>query len=257
MTPSRLTRKIASSIRTWAPRAGARFITNGQGRGRRSNFPWILSVRDFPWCMPDFTIVFAKSVKFQVVLNKLDVTSQLYADKVMRFGQGIASVEPRHKFYIAEPESGGFPRPGRERPITISRKIGEGALRRGPALIVAKLDDDRKRRHDPLKDLLSLMIVMKQGQRISADECYDRAHGPINLPITEFRCRAPRDDEEDQRSWKQGSMADNKNPRTMMPPLETALHAISKAPEPLDSNQTRLTVLNSSPPPSRFSKGLE
>ncbi|KAH6614517.1 protein kinase [Chaetomium sp. MPI-SDFR-AT-0129] len=111
---------------------GTEVTYDKQGKGRRSDFVWVIGGHDIPQETYTIVITISPSLKFQIVVAHHDITSQQYIDNVNRFRQGTADAE--NLLGRLEVRS----RPQTERatgthtpgigPILLRKKLGEGTF---------------------------------------------------------------------------------------------------------------------------------
>jgi len=118
-------------VRDWGSLLGTEVTYDGEGRGTRSNFRWIVGGDRNPEEKTTILIKIHRTVEFQVVAAKHDVKSQEYIDKVHCFRQGTATAEDlfRDLDVPRRPDTElptGSHTPGRGE-IHLRKEIGEGS----------------------------------------------------------------------------------------------------------------------------------
>ncbi|PWI64954.1 hypothetical protein PCL_08405 [Purpureocillium lilacinum] len=118
-------------VRDWGSLLGTEVTYDGEGRGTRSNFRWIVGGDRNPEEKTTILIKIHRTVEFQIVAAKHDVNSQEYIGKVSWFCQGTATAEDlfRDLDVPQRPDTElptGAHTPGRGE-IHLRREIGEGS----------------------------------------------------------------------------------------------------------------------------------
>lgn len=119
-------------VRDWGSLLGTEVTYEGYGRGKRSNFQWIVGGHKRLKDMTEILInVGVGHVQFQIVTAYYDVSLPTYTDRVTRFRKGIATAEGLFND-ISIPN-----RPETERPtgahtpgtgaIHLKKRVGEGS----------------------------------------------------------------------------------------------------------------------------------
>ncbi|ATY65352.1 camk kinase [Cordyceps militaris] len=72
---------------------GTQVTYNGEGKGARRDFQWIVAGHDIPQRIERIVITVLNVISFQIVVPFHHITSPAYIDKVNRFKQGIATAE--------------------------------------------------------------------------------------------------------------------------------------------------------------------
>ena len=80
-------------VRDWGSLLGTEVTYDGEGRGKRSNFQWIVGGDPNPHKKTSIRITVHDTVEFQIVAAHHDLTSPNYIAKVHWFRQGTATAE--------------------------------------------------------------------------------------------------------------------------------------------------------------------
>ncbi|OAA58602.1 Protein kinase-like domain protein [Niveomyces insectorum RCEF 264] len=111
--------------------AGTEVLYNEQGRGKRSDFVWIVGGHDMPQKRGKIIVVFHRHLQFEIVVSSHDITSQSYMDKVDQLRQGTANAEDLlGGLDLSRPQTeraSGAQTPGTG-PIFLTEKLGEGTF---------------------------------------------------------------------------------------------------------------------------------
>ncbi|CAM1501500.1 Fc.00g034840.m01.CDS01 [Cosmosporella sp. VM-42] len=119
-------------IRDWGSLVGTQVTYDGEGRGKRSDFQWIIGGHTTPEGKGHIIVHMLKTISFQVVVAKHDINSHAYIDKVARFRRGTASTEDRFGDLSlpsrrATEQPTGFHTLSKQ-PIYLTKKLGEGSF---------------------------------------------------------------------------------------------------------------------------------
>lgn len=109
---------------------GTQVTYNGDGKGTRRDFRWIVGGHDTPRGKESIVITVPKTISFQIVVPSHHITSSAYIDKVSRFKQGTATAEDLlDGLGLSNPPT--RPRTGAHTPgtgeIHLGKKLGEGS----------------------------------------------------------------------------------------------------------------------------------
>lgn len=119
-------------VKDWGSRFGTEVTYDEQGKGKRSDFHWIVGGDDVPMSMDRIVINLTGTVRFQIVMAHHDMKSPVYMDKVNRFKQGIASAENLFHDLDLPAETGrptGMHTPGTGE-IHLRKQLGQGTFGR-------------------------------------------------------------------------------------------------------------------------------
>ena len=119
-------------VKDLGSRNGIEVTYGKQGKGRRSNFSWIVGGDPYLDDNIEIVIHVASHLKFRVVVPQQDMLSHAYINKVEWFLQGTADAEGLFgqldlRSRPQTQSASGAHTPGSD-PITVSRKVGEGAF---------------------------------------------------------------------------------------------------------------------------------
>lgn len=79
-------------VKDWGSSYGVEVTYDNEGRGRRSNFQWILGGGEVPRQKESIIINLQDTVKFQVVTNYHNIASQAYSDNIRQFWEDMSIV---------------------------------------------------------------------------------------------------------------------------------------------------------------------
>lgn len=80
-------------VKDWGSLAGTEVSYDGEGKGRRRGFCWIVGGDPIPQAKTSIIITIDDTIEFRVVAVHHDIKSQAYMDKVDRFRQGTATAD--------------------------------------------------------------------------------------------------------------------------------------------------------------------
>ncbi|KAH0423734.1 protein kinase [Colletotrichum camelliae] len=106
---------------------GTQVTYNGEGKGVRRDFHWIVGGHDIPQKMESIIVSAPNAVSFQIVILPHDIRSSEYVDSVNRFRQGTATTEDLlEDLGLSYPPTRGAQTPGTGE-INLRKRLGEGA----------------------------------------------------------------------------------------------------------------------------------
>ncbi|RMD43974.1 hypothetical protein DV735_g1087, partial [Chaetothyriales sp. CBS 134920] len=110
---------------------GTQVTYDGEGKGARRDFQWIVGGDDIPQKMESIIITIPSTISFQVVVPSHPIMSPAYIDQVNRFKQGTATAEDLlNDLGLSNPPT--RPRTGAHTPgtgeIHLRKKLGEGSF---------------------------------------------------------------------------------------------------------------------------------
>lgn len=80
-------------VKDWGSLSGTEVTYDGEGRGKRRGFCWIVGGHSIPHNKKNIIVVIDDSIAFQVVPAHHDIRSQVYIERVDLFRQGAATAE--------------------------------------------------------------------------------------------------------------------------------------------------------------------
>ncbi|KAJ4311316.1 hypothetical protein N0V84_010521 [Fusarium piperis] len=110
---------------------GTQVTYDGEGKGARRDFQWIVGGHDIPHRMESIIITVLNTISFQIVVPSHPIRSPAYRDKVNRFKQGTATAEDLlDDLGLSNPPT--RPHTGAHTPDTgeihLRKKLGEGSF---------------------------------------------------------------------------------------------------------------------------------